>query len=110
MLTEFIAAYFFLRGSGARQASRDYLTRLYNAYSPALPDLPKPPGLRDTYRHFRAFAASSVDKFLSWMDCSKGVAIEFPEQEAFEALQRSGTGAIFLSAHLGQPGGAQSSW
>lgn len=101
VLTEFIVAYFFLTGSGARQASRDYLTRLYNAYSPALPDLPKPPGLRDTYRHFRAFAASSVDKFLSWMDCSKGVAIEFPEQEAFESLQRSGTGAIFLSAHLG---------
>lgn len=100
LLTEFVVAYFFLTGARARRASRDYLRRLHDHCGP-LPDLPGKPGLRHSYRHFRAFSSSAVDKFLAWMDCARDIPIAFPEQAAFEALRRSGTGAVFLSAHIG---------
>jgi predicted LPLAT superfamily acyltransferase len=98
-LTEFVAAYFFATGGAARRASRTYLARLFERSGP-LPDLPRPPRLRDSYRHVRAFAHSYVDRFLAWVD--KGEReIGFPEEAAFRAQLASGQGALFLSAHLG---------
>lgn len=98
-ITEFIAAYFFLTGSAARRASRDYLHRLFDSSGP-LPGLPRRPRLRDQYRHVRAFAMSYVDRFLAWMDAGDGV-VSFPDEAAFLAQLASGQGALFLSAHLG---------
>lgn len=98
-ITEFIAAYFFLTGRSARQASKAYLARLSGQSGP-LPDLPRPPRFRDSYRHVRAFAHSYVDRFLAWVDAS-GLEIAFPEEAAFQAQLASGRGALFLSAHLG---------
>ncbi|HXC17083.1 MAG TPA: glycosyltransferase [Holophagaceae bacterium] len=98
-LTEFVAAYFFATGGVARRASRAYLARLFEQSGP-LPDLPRAPRLRDSYRHVRTFAHSYVDRFLAWVD--KGDReIAFPEEAAFRAQLDSGQGAIFLSAHLG---------
>lgn len=99
VLTEFIAAYFFATGGAARRASRTYLTRLFERNGP-MPDLPRAPRLRDSYRHVRAFAHSYVDRFLAWVDPS-GTKIAFPEEAVFRAQLDSGQGALFLSAHLG---------
>ncbi len=98
-ITEFVAAYFFLTGAAARQASRDYLQRLFHHAGP-LPGLPTEPGTWATYRHIRAFALSYVDRFLAWMDAGS-FPLQFPEAEAFQAQQASGRGGLYLSAHLG---------
>jgi predicted LPLAT superfamily acyltransferase len=99
-LSEVVAFYYFLTSPRARQASRDYLTRLH-AHCGPLPDLPEQPRTRDTYRHFRAFTRSIVDKFLAWSGHREDLDVAFPEYESFLALHRSRRGAIFLSAHLG---------
>jgi predicted LPLAT superfamily acyltransferase len=100
ILSEMVTGYFFLTSRQARRASRDYLSRLHTHCGP-LPGLPTEPGLRDLYRHFRAFTRSAVDKFLAWSGSRQGMDVDFPGLGAFQALARSGRGAIFLSAHLG---------
>lgn len=99
LVTEFVAAYFFLTGGAARKASRTYLTRLFERRGP-LPGLKTRPGTFAAYRHIRAFAHSYVDRFLAWVDASK-LKVDFPDEAAFLAQRASGRGAIFLSAHLG---------
>ena len=99
VVTEFIAAYFFLTGAAARRASRDYLTRLFTRNGP-LPGLPSKPGAFAVYQHFRAFAHSFVDRFLAWVDADH-LAVDFPDEAAFLAQRASGRGALFLGAHLG---------
>ncbi|MBI3131923.1 MAG: hypothetical protein HYZ13_11405 [Acidobacteria bacterium] len=94
-ITEFIAAYFFLTGREARRASRRYLQRLHERGG-----WPRRPGPWDSYRHVRTFAMSYVDRFLAWMDAS-GQPVEFPAEAAFLDRLRSGTGALFISAHVG---------
>ena len=100
LLAELAAGYFFLTSSRARQASQDYLQRLHGHCGP-LPGLPGKPRSRDSYRHFRAFARSTVDKLLAWSGHRQGMEVDFPDQETFKALCQSGRGTIFLSAHLG---------
>lgn len=99
VVTEFVAAYFFVTGRGTRQASRAYLTRLFERRG-ALPDLKTRPGTFAAYRHIRTFAHSYVDRFLAWVDAGK-LKVDFPDEAAFLAQRASGRGAIFLSAHLG---------
>ena len=99
-LAELLTAYFYLTSARARRASRDYLTRLHAQAGP-LPELQNPPGSRDVYRHFRAFTRSTVDKFLAWSGHRQGLEVDFPEFEAYLTQSRSGRGAVFLSAHLG---------
>ena len=99
-VSELVTVYFFLTSAKARRASRAYLTRLHGHCGP-LPELPGPPATREVYRHFREFTRSTVDKFLAWSGHRAGLEIDFPDQEAFLALRRSGRGGVFLSAHLG---------
>ena len=99
-VSEAVAVYFYLTSRRARAASRDYLTRLHGHCGP-LPGLPGPPRTRDTFRHFRAFTRSTVDKVLAWSGRHEGMTVEFPGMEQFLALRRGGKGAVFLSAHLG---------
>jgi len=99
-LSEVLTCYFFLTSGRARRASRAYLTRLHRHCGP-LPDLREPPTGRDVYRHFRAFTRATVDKLLAWSGHRQGLELEFPDREAFLDLRRSGRGAVFLSAHLG---------
>ena len=99
-LAEIVAGYFLLTSGRARRASLDYLTRLHAACGP-LPDLPGPPTGRDVRRHFRAFTRATVDKFLAWSGHRAGMALDASDLEAFLAQRRSGQGAVFLSAHLG---------
>ena len=100
LLSELATGYFFLTSARARRASRDYLARLHAQFGP-LPGLPKAPGARDVYRHFRAFTRSTVDKLLAWSGHREGLESDFPQEQAFQAAHRGGRGAIFLGAHLG---------
>ena len=99
LMTEGLAAYFFLTGSAARRASRTYLARLFDLHGPR-PGLSARPGAFAAYRHIRAFALSYVDRFLAWVDAGK-VEVDFPGEAAFQAQLASGQGALFISAHMG---------
>ncbi len=95
-----LAPYFFITSGRARRASRAYLARL-RAHAGPLPDLPRDPGLREVYRHFRAFTRATVDKILAWSGSSSGIQLDLGELEPFLALHRSGRGVLILGAHLG---------
>jgi predicted LPLAT superfamily acyltransferase len=95
-----LVPYFFATSGRARRASRAYLARL-RAHAGPLPDLPRDPGLREVYRHFRAFAQATVDKVLAWSGSRSGIQLDLGELEPFLALHRSARGALILGAHLG---------
>ena len=99
VVTECVAAYFFLTGSAARKASRTYLERLFERSGP-LPGLASRPGALAAYRHLRIFAQSYVDRFLAWVDAER-LDVDFPDEAAFLSERASGKGALYLSAHLG---------
>ncbi len=89
-----IVSYFFLTGSRARAASRDYLQRVAQ-----LSGRP-PPGWRDSFRHMLAFAQAGLDKVAAWIGAIEG-RVDFPNRPAFEALLASGRGAVLIGSHLG---------
>lgn len=99
-IARLVTPYFYLTSGSGRRASRDYLERL-SAFAGPLPDIPGPVRAREVYRHFRAFSRSTTDTFLAWCGRGQDLKVAFPDIEAFLALRRSGTGAIFLCAHLG---------
>ena len=100
LVADALVPYFFLTGRRARAASLDYLARARARFGP-LPGLPREPGRREVYRHFRSFTRATVDKLLAWSGCSSGIAVELPGLEAFLDVRASGRGALFLGAHLG---------
>jgi predicted LPLAT superfamily acyltransferase len=97
-IAEALVPYFFLTGPTARRASRAYLERLWQA-DPAC--LPRRPGLREAYRHFRSFGRATVDKLFAWAGHRDQLALDPEGLEPFLDLLQSGRGALFLGAHLG---------
>ena len=89
-----IVSYFFLTGSRARAASRDYLQRV--AQVSGRP----PPRWRDSFRHMLAFAQAGLDKVAAWMGKIDD-RVDFPNRPAFEELLASGRGAVLIGSHLG---------
>jgi predicted LPLAT superfamily acyltransferase len=100
LAAEAVVPYFFLTGRRARAASLDYLARVRARFGP-LPGLPRDPGRREVYRHFRCFTRATVDKLLAWAGCASGIDLEASDLEGFLAQRASGRGALFLSAHVG---------
>lgn len=95
-----VVAYFFLTDGRGRRASRRYLERLY-----ARPDtrrvLRRPPTVRDSFRHYREFALSILDRLAFWLGDTADVEIVFHGREHVERLRAAKRGAILLGAHLG---------
>ncbi|PKM42536.1 MAG: lipid A biosynthesis acyltransferase [Gammaproteobacteria bacterium HGW-Gammaproteobacteria-1] len=84
-----ITFYFLLNGRTARNASRDYLTRIFG----------RAPTLAERIRHIHCFAATILDRvyFLSGQFDRFDVRLH-----GVEVIQaRAGTGALLLSAHVG---------
>ncbi|HUQ25679.1 MAG TPA: glycosyltransferase [Burkholderiales bacterium] len=86
-------AWFFLTGREARRASRTYLSRL-GAQS-------TPPTIWNVWRHMRAFADASLDKFSAWRGEIAAGSVEFKGIEEFTRLAREKRGALFIGSHLG---------
>lgn len=89
--------YFYLTEGSARRASRTYLARLH-AHSGGR--TPRPTTL-NVLRHMLAFAHAGVDKLAAWRGAVAASAISFDGSEALDDLRRSGRGALFIGAHLG---------
>ncbi|WP_227010688.1 LpxL/LpxP family acyltransferase [Pelagibius marinus] len=94
-----VMTYFFLASSKARQASLDYLEAIY-AQGGAVPGTDKP-RWRQSFAHFMAFGEAILDKLLAWTGRIGLDAVDFENLEAFEALQKSGSGGVLITSHFG---------
>ena len=92
--------YFFLTDAPGRRASLAYLRRVH-ATADGRRALPTPPGLRESYRHYRTFALAIVDRLAIWF--GRGDEFEFVSDglDYIDRLAEQGRGALLLGAHLG---------
>ncbi len=92
-----VVSYYFLTGSLARAASRDYLQRLNQFYQ----DLPINASWWLSYRHFLSFGETLLDKIVAWMDCIDPNQVDFPNRSMLLKLIEQQRGAIIISGHIG---------
>jgi predicted LPLAT superfamily acyltransferase len=92
--------YFFVTDRVGRRASLAYLRRVEAVRAISASDR-HPPGLWESFLHYRAFALSIFDRMCFWFGRGDEYAITFEGREHFRALAQSGTGAVVVGAHLG---------
>lgn len=93
-----VVLFFFLTGRTQRQASRDFLERLWRAGG-----LVSRPGWFMSFRHFMSFGAAALDKFAAWTGNIPAEDVDGVEPSVFDVVRSSGKGAFVLTAHLGNP-------
>lgn len=92
-----VIAYFVLTGNKARQASKDYLTRL-NRYQ----GITKKVRWYHLYKHFYQFGLAAVDKIRAWLGDIKLEETHLHYPENFQRIRaRQQKGAVFIGSHLG---------
>ena len=87
----------WLASPTARGASRDYLRRLQAAHSV----LDREPGVRQSLRHFFAFAETMLDKMLAIAGRMPPGSLVFSGHEPLLADAARGQGAVIATAHMG---------
>lgn len=85
-----------MTGSKARRASFEYLQKVYRSGG-----LDAPPTVLDGLRHFNAFAGAVLDKADAWTGRIRADQVYFPNRKELDRLSKSGRGALFITAHLG---------
>ncbi len=95
-----VIAYFFLVGTVARRASREFLARVY-AQPCGRQVLGSVPGWRHSFRHFLCFGEAVLDKLAAWMGDIRLDQIVYENRSAFEALLHAGRGGVLIASHLG---------
>ncbi len=95
-----IAAYFVLRDSQARRASRQYLRRL-NAWLGGGGGFEREPALFDSLLHFREFAINIFDRLCVFVGGADRIEIRDVGSEHLFHLAQQRRGAILLGAHVG---------
>lgn len=93
-----VLAYFFVTGSRARAASRDYLQRLAQ-FAPAA--LPGGASLTNQWRHFLSFGQASLLRLDGWCGKLQRQQVNFPDHPQLSALVASGRGAVVVVSHVG---------
>jgi predicted LPLAT superfamily acyltransferase len=86
-----ICLYFWLFSPAARRASRDFLARAYA----------RPPGTRDVFRHFHAFASTLLDRIEIRAGNAAGFQVRLHGTEVLESLRGDNRGCLLLGSHLG---------
>lgn len=90
--------YFFTTGHEQRQASRDYLARLWERGL-----LKRRPGLWTSFRHFMTFGASALDKLAAWTGDIPVSQVRGVTSGLLKKVEESGRGVFVISAHVGNP-------
>ncbi len=93
-----VMAYFFVRRTSARRASKDYLRRVRAAYPESLP---KRSITWLSFRHFMAFGHSLLDKYIAWSQTPTDIAMDPEEEKLLFALVSSGKGCLVIGSHFG---------
>ena len=93
-----VIGYFFIFGAAARKASLSFLIRVHSFRSEAFGERP---GFRHSFRHFLTFGDALLDKLEAWSGGIKDDDIVYHNLEVFDALQKSGRGALLIASHLG---------
>ncbi len=94
-----VMAYFFLTSRSARQASKEYLNRLYSI-APECFDGQRP-GIKLSFLHFLSFGQALLDKVSSWMGHIPLAEVKLHHGNLLNDLVAARQGAIFLGSHLG---------
>ena len=89
--------YFFLFGTGARAASRDYLRRVARAF----PDSGVSPSLACSYRHFVAFTHAILDKLDAWAGRLDGSRVHYECEDTLMQMGGGRQGLLVIGSHLG---------
>jgi predicted LPLAT superfamily acyltransferase len=92
--------YLFLTDRAGRRASRAYLRRV-GTTAQGRRSLRRPPGLFHSFLHYRAFALSILDRVDMWLGRGSRFGLEVHGSEHFDWLEKTGSGAIVMGAHLG---------
>ena len=93
-----VMAYFFIRRTEARNASREYLQRVRTIYPGSLPNQPI---AWLSFRHFLSFGNSLLDKYIAWSQSVTDVAMEPEEEKVLFELVSSGQGCLVIGSHFG---------
>jgi predicted LPLAT superfamily acyltransferase len=86
-----IVLYFYVTGSDARRASREYLRRV----------LPHEPRARDILRHFHTFAVVFIDRVYLLSESEENLRIEADVNEEVLRTIKGARGCLLLVAHFG---------
>lgn len=93
-----IIGFFYLTGAAQRQASADYLQRVWKQGA-----LKKRPGAWQGFRHFLSFGYALLDKFAAWNGDIRASDIDGVNDGLFDEAKKTGRGALVISAHMGNP-------
>jgi len=99
-MSEPVVFYYFLSSSRARAASRDYLRRVAT-FPEGLRALGKAPNAWTSWKHFRTFGHSMIDRACFWAGMGGRFRVDFPERPKLLALNEKKQGALLLGSHLG---------
>lgn len=86
-----VVLYFYLTGSKQRQASTDFLNRVFKVQ----------PTLLDGWKHFMSFFQMCLDKFAAWGGYVKFDNLEFDNPEYIHSVMSSPKGGVMFVSHLG---------
>lgn len=95
-----VVAYFFLTDRKARTASYRYLERL-RTWAPERASLPRPPGTRSSFLHFREFGLNILDRVSFLLGDGEEFVMVVHGREHLDRLAAEKRGALLVSAHLG---------
>jgi predicted LPLAT superfamily acyltransferase/glycosyltransferase involved in cell wall biosynthesis len=93
-----VILYFFLTGREQREASRDFLDRMWRAGH-----LVRKPTSWTSFRHFLAFGGSALDKFAAWTGGIPHSKLHGDGVAALNELVAKKQGAFIITAHVGNP-------
>jgi predicted LPLAT superfamily acyltransferase len=92
-----VVSYYFIKGRMARNASREYFSRLGQFF----PELALSGSLWESYRHFLSFGENLLDKIIVWSGRITPEQVDFPNRQLLLELLAQKRGAILLSGHIG---------
>ena len=95
-----VVTYFFLTDAPGRRASLAYLRRVH-ATVEGRRAIPRPPGLRESFLHYRTFALAIVDRLAIWFGRAEEFEFVSHGLDYIDGLAEQGRGALLLGAHLG---------
>jgi predicted LPLAT superfamily acyltransferase len=93
----FVLLWFYVRRRIAREASREYLQRLYT-FSGGVTPLPTS---RNVFRHFLAYSEILLDKLVMADASEPSFPFRVDGAESVQSLLEQKRGAVFVSAHFG---------